>query len=359
MPGHGNRPRISLKICEICGREYKPHTFEHAKSSRTCSRKCYNVLCKTDPELHQKLHQTSINNLPKDVAGKNNPNYKGERSLVFTCVICGKIFERGLSQGPNQIYKTCSKECLSKLKSQNMSGENNPVWKGGFETIICLTCKQKFTAPPSSSRKFCSQTCYNSGRAIKFEVVTCQNCKKQFSASIPTHRRFCSHLCFHEWSRAKPTRNSNWKGGPVVSACIYCEHPFETYFKDQKFCSYACKGAYWSEQGFFRGENNPSWRGGISKEPYPFEFDKDLKQQIRRRDNFTCQLCGKSQDEHFKQYREQLSCHHINYLKDDLRPENLISLCRSCHSKTHHNRPHWQSLFEARIVQIYSPEAPL
>lgn len=102
------------------------------------------------------------------------------------------------------------------------------------------------------------------------------------------------------------------------------------------------------------GEKNPNWKGGVSKEPYPFYFDIDLKEQVRQRDNYTCQVCGMPQDEYFEQYKERLSCHHINYLKDDLRPENLISLCRSCHSKTHYSRPHWQSFFEAKIKQIYS-----
>ena len=36
-----------------------------------------------------------------------------------------------------------------------------------------------------------------------------------------------------------------------------------------------------------KGENNPNWRGGLSKNPYPSEFNKKLKLKIKRRDNFT------------------------------------------------------------------------
>ena len=42
-----------------------------------------------------------------------------------------------------------------------------------------------------------------------------------------------------------------------------------------------------------RGKNNSNWKGGISKFPYPFEFNSELKRKIFERDNFICQLCYK------------------------------------------------------------------
>ena len=41
-----------------------------------------------------------------------------------------------------------------------------------------------------------------------------------------------------------------------------------------------------------KGENHPNWQGGLSFEPYPPDFNQQLKDRIRVRDNFICQKCG-------------------------------------------------------------------
>lgn len=97
------------------------------------------------------------------------------------------------------------------------------------------------------------------------------------------------------------------------------------------------------------GENNPSWRGGTSFEPYGPEFNAHLKSQIRERDNYTCQECQYTEDE----LGRTLDVHHIDYDKLNSNPENLISLCQSCHSQTNFSREEWAEYFgkitEARL----------
>ena len=78
---------------------------------------------------------------------------------------------------------------------------------------------------------------------------------------------------------------------------------------------------------------------------YPDGFDDDLKENIRRRDDYECVLCGMSQEDHGK----KLFVHHIDYDKDNCEPENLASLCNSCHSKTNWNRPYWEKLFDTKM----------
>jgi len=88
-------------------------------------------------------------------------------------------------------------------------------------------------------------------------------------------------------------------------------------------------------------EQNPAWKGGISFEPYAPSFNRQLKDRTRVRDNFICQLCGVPELECDK----RLCVHHIDYDKKNCEESNLISLCRSCHTKTNHNRQYWQSYF--------------
>ena len=92
------------------------------------------------------------------------------------------------------------------------------------------------------------------------------------------------------------------------------------------------------------GEKSFFWKGGISFEPYPIGWTNGLKESIRKRDNYVCQLCGIHQDE-LKGWYRKLDIHHIDYDKNNLDPNNLISLCRSCHRKTNHNRDYWISYF--------------
>jgi NUMOD3 motif len=89
----------------------------------------------------------------------------------------------------------------------------------------------------------------------------------------------------------------------------------------------------------FSGEKHPQWLGGISYEPYSPEFNDKNKERIRERDKYTCQVCGKQ-----PQY---LDVHHIDYNKKNFADCNLISLCKSCHSKTTHYREYWQTRLTA------------
>ena len=89
------------------------------------------------------------------------------------------------------------------------------------------------------------------------------------------------------------------------------------------------------------GKRSNNWKGGISNQPYPFDFTKALKKLIRKRDNYKCQLCGCPQTECY----HSLDVHHIDYDKENLKPSNLISLCQPCHMKTNWKRDFWMKLF--------------
>lgn len=81
-----------------------------------------------------------------------------------------------------------------------------------------------------------------------------------------------------------------------------------------------------------RGVNSPFWKGGISgdKTLRNREEYKNWRTLVYKRDNYTCQCCGKSGG--------QLNSHHVYPFADyeDLRfdVDNGITLCEDCHDST-------------------------
>lgn len=82
------------------------------------------------------------------------------------------------------------------------------------------------------------------------------------------------------------------------------------------------------------GENSCNWRGGASYEPYTPQWTDSLKQSIRERDHYTCQICGGEQG-------ADAPVHHVNYDKKNCGSANLITLCVSCHTRTNPDRDYW------------------
>ena len=92
-----------------------------------------------------------------------------------------------------------------------------------------------------------------------------------------------------------------------------------------------------------RGEKNHFWKGGISFEPYSIDWTEDLKRAIRKRDKYTCQICGKE---------PSIIVHHIDYNKQNCNPDNLITLCKRCHNQTNFNRDYWTNYFTKLIQEL-------
>ena len=110
--------------------------------------------------------------------------------------------------------------------------------------------------------------------------------------------------------------------------------------------SVACKGKPKTQEmkDKISGDKNVNWidgRAAINNQ-YPKEWTNSLRNDIRLRDNDTCQVCLRSGT--FLQ--ELLSIHHIDYDKNNCDPTNLITTCRKCHTKTNFNRDVWQRYFE-------------
>lgn len=95
-----------------------------------------------------------------------------------------------------------------------------------------------------------------------------------------------------------------------------------------------------------RGEKSHFWRGGIANDPYPYEWTELLKESIRMRDGYSCRLCNEPQK------RKNFAVHHIDYNKNNCDPNNLVTLCDSCHSKTNFERERWQKLLTQSLLTL-------
>jgi hypothetical protein len=96
------------------------------------------------------------------------------------------------------------------------------------------------------------------------------------------------------------------------------------------------------------GSKNHRWLGGISFEPYSVDWNDILKESIRQRDNHTCAICLLQQTD------KTFMVHHIDYNKKNCNPNNLITLCCSCHMKTNGHREDYKKFFQTLMDIKYS-----
>lgn len=90
-------------------------------------------------------------------------------------------------------------------------------------------------------------------------------------------------------------------------------------------------------RGSVKGENNPSWKGGVTPDRqriYKTGEWVELVKCVYARDGYKCQRCG---CEHNR--RNKLHAHHLRSWADNphlrLEASNLITLCDTCHSWVH------------------------
>lgn len=195
----------------------------------------------------------------------------------------------------------------------------------------------------------------------EFVCDYCGDVFTEYLSNRKMDKRFCSRVCYGKSLKGKKKNTPNWSEGKKLSeetkrkisiALKGRRKPkgFRLGFKfsedTKKKISLAHRGKITSPQTLFqKGKNHPNWQGGKSFEPYGLEFDNQLRRQIRQRDNKTCQECKYTE----KKLGYKLSTHHIDYDKRNNNPNNLISLCKSCHTKTNFTRKNWIDYFKEKL----------
>lgn len=81
------------------------------------------------------------------------------------------------------------------------------------------------------------------------------------------------------------------------------------------------------------GDNHPGWKGGVRY--WTHKKFIEAREQVKKRDNYTCQVCNLTENESLKLYKQPLQVHHIIPYRvcKSHNHVNLITLCSSCHSK--------------------------
>lgn len=171
-------------------------------------------------------------------------------------------------------------------------------------TTKCAVCGTPIEKPQSqikSKYQFCSRDCAYKGRSIgivKRTINKPYNCK-----------------------RKQPKQ------------CIICGSDFIYRKKSQKHCSRKCFET--SHRDNMRGKKNPFYIDGRSKNKCSYRGDdwEQIRLEVYRRDNFTCQLCKK------KCKNKEIQAHHITKYRitKDNSMDNLVTLCNVCHAKVEYN----------------------
>lgn len=132
--------KMIKKICEQCGTEFfiYPSDIKHGRG-KYCSKKCYDEAQKTCVKCICRQCDAEFEACPsliKQGKGKFCSRKCRDKSRITQvkriCKYCSKEFPVRLSYIKRGGGKFCSSECQHKWQSENLRGENSPVWKDGI-----------------------------------------------------------------------------------------------------------------------------------------------------------------------------------------------------------------------------------
>jgi len=217
---------------------------------------------------------------------------------------------------------------------KNHKNKNNPNFKHGKYCKdyhnYCKICGKEID---KRSKKCISCSHIKHGRYCKNFYNYCIDCKKEIDRRA---KRCCS--C----SKKKIHRSKEWKKN-VTKA----KQGKKLSKKHKQKISESHKGLKLSGEtkrklSLLKGGTGIPHENSV----YPGEFNNILKEEIRVRDNFKCQYCGMTQEEHFEKYGKNIEVHHIDYNRFNCKEDNLITLCKQCNISANFNRDYWFAYYK-------------
>jgi hypothetical protein len=220
----------------------------------------------------------------------------------------------------------------------------------GKKSIRCHICSNHFRkgeSRPNHKREYTEKEnfCIDCGIKIDNRAIRCVECYKKYN--IGSH-------------------NGNYKEGKyIINKCLDCGVSISPKANRCKSCEDKIRHLK-NKDMYYKfgigilnpmynihrfGNKNPNYIDGRSFEEYPMEWTDELKESIRKRDNYICQNCGMTEEEHLIVIGRVLDVHHIDYNKQNCNENNLISTCIWCNVRANKNREHWQKLYQDKILR--------
>ncbi len=179
----------------------------------------------------------------------------------------------------------------------------------------------------------------------------CKWCKKEFEdyKCRKDWRKTCSRSCQIKLANTGRKKSKIWKDLEKFVKEYNSGKTFKEIEKEYGIKGYELQKIFQRIKiprrrvGIRNGEKHYCWKGGLSFEPYSVDWTEQLRKEIRKRDNYTCQICGKNPVKY---------CHHIDYDKKNCNSDNLITLCSKCHNKTTNgDRDYWKNFLRSQKLK--------
>jgi len=243
-------------------------------------------------------------------------NY-GKNGSSFCSHKCGCEYRKSL-HWQARVCQHCGKEYLFELNQEKRKGHGKYCsrkchYDAGHFKKKCETCGNEFSGLKfyENIRRYCSAKC--AGNSISKVELKCVICKKTYfrTRKLAKYSKCCSRKC---------NNLLKVKIRPVYK-CSYCDKNFSPQYPsmakkygDKPCCSVKCASQ-------LRRNHNP-----LKREELRTSAWRKIRKAVIERDGMACVLCGNG---------IRLCVHHVipwRIVKED-NPENLITLCASCHGK--------------------------
>jgi len=186
---------------------------------------------------------------------------------------------------------------------------------------------------------------------MRYKKLYCKDCGKLLAKYACYHKTKRCHSCSTKKQLKNPKNHPMfgrrgescvlWKGGVSFKKtyCVDCKKllNINAHYYNTTRC-----GSCSAKKRLSNPKNNPNYVHGKHRKPYPSEFSNELKELMRKRDQYICMNCGVPQKECLK----KLAVHHIDYDKKNNDTINLIALCNKCNVHANYNRKYWQNYYE-------------
>lgn len=180
-----------------------------------------------------------------------------------------------------------------------------------------------------------TRACIECGAPVPRKVKRCPPCNEAFLKRRPTYQRTPEHRQrMIEATKGKPRP---WNRVPRAPDVV---QKLRDSWTPERREAARQRGLRFAQDPEWRlkialsvaGPANPRWEDGRAVLPYSPGFSSVARRLVHERDAGRCQECGST---------DHLCVHHRDFEKTNHDLENLILLCRRCHTRAH--REHQKS----------------